>query len=313
MYIGIDLGGTNIKVALIDKDANILAQDSCPTALPRSPELVCDDIISLMQEILAKKQLTIADLGGIGLGCPGKIDDETGVVVYSNNLAWENFPIRRYFKDRLGVSIQLGNDANVAALGEVYAGSAKGTESAVIITLGTGVGSGVVLNGKILTGYGRGASEIGHMVICDGGIECTCGRHGCLESYASATALIREAKSAITQHPTSTLASMAAELGEVTGKLVFDAADTGDSIAQQVIDQYIHYLACGITNILNIFQPQIVCLSGGISKQGEKLLAPLRKKVYPAVFGGQDSRTAELAICTLGHNAGIIGAAMLCL
>lgn len=311
MFLGVDLGGTNIKVALVNEACEIMAQASRPTALPRPAEAVCDDMVLTMRQVLEEAGLAFTDLAGIGVGCPGRVDDETGIVVYSNNLGWHNFDMRGYLQPRTGFCVQLGNDANVAALGEVFAGSAKGAESAVIITLGTGVGSGVVQNGQILTGYGRGASEIGHMVIQQGGELCTCGRRGCFESYASATALVRITKTAIEQNPQSLLAQIAAKEQEVNGKTAFTAAGQGDEAGRGVVEEYIHYLGCGLANIINIFQPQIICLSGGISKQGENLLEPLRRVVYPQVFGGADERVAKIEICSLGHNAGVIGAAML--
>lgn len=310
MYIGVDLGGTNIKVALVNDACEILAEAQRPTGLPRSAEAVCKDIVETMRQVLVLADVDFTSIGGIGVGCPGKVDGEAGMVIYSNNLGWKNFDIRGYLRSATGFDIALANDANVAALGEVCAGSAKGAESAVIITLGTGVGSGVVLGGKIVTGYGRGASEIGHIVIQDGGVRCTCGRYGCLESYASATALIRMTNEAVAQNPQSGLAKLAQQ-GGVDGKTAFEAAGQGDIAGRQVVDKYIHYLGCGLANIINIFQPEVICLSGGISRQGEALLEPLRRVVYPQVFGGVDQRTARIEICTLGHKAGLIGAAML--
>lgn len=313
VYLGVDLGGTNIKVALVDEQGNILAEAERPTALPRPAEEVSVDIGLTIDEALAQKGLTYSDVTALGVGCPGTVDNETGVVRYSNNLHWKDFPLRQSLFEKTGLQAALGNDANVAALGEVVAGIAKGAESAVIITLGTGVGVGVVLDGKILTGYTGAASEMGHAVIVADGYECTCGRKGCLESYASATALIRMTKQAIEKYPDSGMAQMAAKAGRVDGRTSFDAMRAGDSAGKAVVDEYIRYLGIGLTNVANTFYPQVIALSGGISKEGETLLQPLRTIVYRDVFGGMSTsqKHTRIEACILGHRAGLIGAAML--
>lgn len=310
-FIGVDLGGTNIKVGLVDRQCHILAQGDRPTALPRPAEAVCDDIVAEIQALLQRENLALQAISGIGIGCPGTINPMSGYVEYSNNLGWRNFAMREYLLEKLGLSVAMGNDANVAALGEVCAGSAHGAESAVIVTLGTGVGAGIVLGGTILTGYNYAAGELGHMVISHGGRPCTCGRHGCFEAYASATGLINMTKEAVQANPDSLLAQMAQERGTVDGQSAFLAAKRGDAAGQAVVDEYIDYLACGIANIVNAFQPEIVSLGGGIAKEGEALLEPLREKVYAQVFGGKGEKFAKIACCTLGYKAGIIGAAML--
>ena len=200
-YIGIDLGGTNIKGALVSETGEIAREVSRPTRVELGAEAVCDGIAAVITELSSGVDRT--SLGGVGLGCPGTVDDETGRVLYANNLGWKNFDLRAAVKSRTGFDLRIGNDANVAALAEVLVGCAKGAQSAVIVTLGTGVGGGVVLDGKMLTGYTGAASELGHMVIRAGGEECTCGRRGCFEAYASATALIRETKRAMAAHPES--------------------------------------------------------------------------------------------------------------
>lgn len=311
-YIGVDLGGTNIKVAVVDDTCGILAEADRPTALPRQGEEVCDDMVLTMQEALQKAGLTFGDIAGLGVGCPGTIDDEAGLVRYSNNLGWRHFNMRAYLQAKTGLVAAMGNDANLAALGEVYAGSAKGAQSAVIITLGTGVGGGVVLGGKILTGYTGAASELGHMVIKDGGWLCTCGRLGCFESYASATGLIRLTREAIEENPESAMAHLAAQRGVVNGLTAFDAMRQDCPAGKAVVEEYIHYLAVGVANTINIFYPEVISLSGGISKEGETLLAPLREQTYAMVFGGMhEGKQTRLEVCTLGHRAGLIGAAML--
>ena len=306
LYLGVDLGGTNIKVALVDAEGNILNESSVPTNLPRQAEAVCDDIAALCTALADGVRVH-----GIGVGCPGTVDG--GVVRYSNNLNWHDFAMADYLQGKTGLPVRLANDANAAALGEALAGCAKGAESAVIVTLGTGVGGGVVLNGKLLTGYTGAASEPGHTVICDtpNAPLCTCGRRGCFEAYASATALIRMTRQAIDAHPESALHTVAAN-GTVNGRTAFDAAELGDAAAKQVVDDYIHYLAVGIANLINMFFPQVIGLSGGVANQGENLLRPLRAAVQPMIFGDEYAKKhTTLTTCTLGYRAGVIGAALL--
>ena len=254
-YIGIDLGGTNIKGALVSETGEIAREVSRPTRVGLGAEAVCDGIAAVITELSSGVDRT--SLGGVGLGCPGTVDDETGRVLYANNLGWKNFDLRAAVKSRTDFDLRIGNDANVAALAEALVGCAKGAQSAVIVTLGTGVGGGVVLDGKMLTGYTGAASELGHMVIRAGGEECTCGRRGCFEAYASATALIRETKRAMAAHPESRMHAAAEENGAVDGRTAFIAAQRGDAAAQAVVDRYLDDLACGVANIVNIFFPEL--------------------------------------------------------
>ena len=307
LYLGVDLGGTNIKVALVDENGEILQEASTPTKLPRPAEAVCDDVAALCNQLAEGEQVA-----GIGVGCPGTVDGSA--VLYSNNLDWHDFAMGDYLTAKTGLPVKLGNDANVAALGEAVAGCAKGAQSAVVVTLGTGVGSGVVLDGKMLTGYTGAASELGHMVIQDvpGAPRCTCGRPGCFESLASATALIRMTKEARRAHPDSALNTLAPAEDDVTGRTAFDAAAQGDAAGREVVDTYTHYLAVGIANIINIFFPEVIGLSGGVANQGENLLVPLRAAVEPMVFGSAFAKKkTRITTCTLGYRAGVIGAALL--
>ena len=228
-YLGVDLGGTNIKAALVSENGEIIKEAAAPTNLPRTAQAVCDDIAALCLQLSAGEPVA-----GIGVGCPGTVCD--GVVLYSNNLDWHDFAMADYLQAKTGLPVCLGNDANVAALGEALAGCAKGAESAVILTLGTGVGAGVVLGGKLLTGYTGAAAEAGHMVIADtpDAPLCTCGRRGCLESLASATALIRMTREARRTHPESLLNTLAPTEADVNGRTVFDAAAQGDAAAKAV-------------------------------------------------------------------------------
>jgi len=309
-YIGIDLGGTNIKGALVSEAGEVLREESCPTHAEQGAEAVCDGIAAVINALRAEQ----ADgaLGGVGLGCPGTVDDASGCVLYANNLGWTNFDLRAAVRARTGLSLRLGNDANVAALAEALVGCAKGAESAVVVTLGTGVGGGVVLGGRMLTGYTGAASELGHMVIREGGEPCTCGRRGCFEAYASATALIRETKRAMSAYPESRMHAVAKENGAVDGRTAFAAAQRGDAAAQAVVDRYVEDLACGLANIVNIFFPEVIALSGGVANQGEALLAPLRGRVRALSYGSRYAvRHTRIERCTLGYRAGVIGAALL--
>lgn len=302
-YLGVDLGGTNIKAALVSEAGEILAEASRPTGLPRSAEAICDDIAELCRELQAQSEVPVE---GLGVGCPGTVDGD--MILYSNNLDWHDFNMGGYLKEKTGLPVCIANDANTAALGEALAGCAKGAHSAVILTLGTGVGGGVVLDGKLLTGYTGAAAEPGHTVIDPNGPLCTCGRRGCLECYASATGLIRMTKEAMQSNPHSIMN----RTGTVDGKTAFDAARQGDEAGRHVVDSYIHALAIGVANLTNVFFPEVVGLSGGVAKEGEGLLAPLREAVQPMLYGHAYARKhTRIVACTLGYKAGVIGAALL--
>ena len=305
-YIGIDLGGTNIKGALVNEQGEIIRQSTCLTHAERGVEAVTATIADMIHD-LAKGE----DIAGVGLGCPGIVDDKCGTVVYACNLGWTNYDVRSALRELTGFSVRLVNDANAAALAEVVAGAAKGAESAVVVTLGTGVGGGVVIGGRLLTGYTGAASELGHMTIVADGEPCACGRKGCFEAYASATALIRMTDEAMLAHPESAMHQIAAELGGVDGRTAFAAQQAGDSVGDAVVRQYIRYLSIGIANIVNIFFPEVVALSGGVANQGENLLAPLRREVSQQEYGAAyTAKHPRLVCCTLGNTAGMIGAAM---
>lgn len=299
-YAGIDIGGTNIKTGIVNELGEIIAEDSVPTGADRPQEVVLQDIISSVKESIARAKVSPSS---VGMGSPGLIDSKRGVVVYNNNLNWNEFAIGPAMSEALGISATLENDADAAALGEVVAGCAKGASSAMIITLGTGVGSGYVVDGKIVRGC-----EFGHMVIHFGGRKCTCGRTGCFEAYCSATGLINMTREAISENPGGILAKIADSEGTVSGHTVFDAAQEGDEKAVNVIDTYTEYLACGLANLINGLQPEVIGIGGGIGKQGERLLAPLRAKVQREIYKGL--ALPRIVSCTLGYKAGLIGAAM---
>ena len=305
-YIGIDLGGTNIKGALVNEQGEIIRQSACPTHAEQGIEAVTATIADMIRD-LAKGE----DIAGVGLGCPGIVDDKCGTVVYACNLGWINYDVRSALKKLTGFSVRLVNDANAAALAEVVAGAAKGAESAVVVTLGTGVGGGVVIGGRLLTGYTGAASELGHMTIVADGEPCACGRKGCFEAYASATALIRMTDEAMSAHPESAMHQIAAVLGGVDGRTAFAAQQAGDPAGDAVVRQYIYYLSVGIANLVNIFFPEEIALSGGVANQGENLLAPLRREVSQQEYGAAyTAKHPRIVCCTLGNTAGMIGAAL---
>lgn len=309
--IGIDLGGTNIVAAVVDEKYNIIAKAKTPTAVPRSAELIFDDIAKVCKEAVEKAGLTMDDISSVGLGTPGTVNSD-GVIEFANNLNFDNVPAKDMIIERLGDKpVYVANDANCAALGEAYAGCGNGAKNFIAVTLGTGVGSGVIVDGKIVTGVNNAGGECGHMVIVVDGEACTCGRHGCWEAYASATALINQTKKAMEQYPDSVMHQLAEEEGKVSGKTAFDAMRRGDIAGIKVVDQYVKYVACGIINLVNALQPEIICVGGGICNEGETLLRPLRRYIEAERYSVYSKIQTKILNAELGNDAGIIGAAIL--
>lgn len=315
MYrLGIDLGGTNIVAGVVDENYEIIAKASCKTNVPRPESEICDSMADVALKAIEKAKLTIDDIESIGIGVPGAVNQKTGVIEYSANLFFHNWQVVKMMEERLNTKICVENDANAAALGEYLAGSAKGAKNAIAITLGTGIGGGIIINGKIYSGSNYAGAELGHMVIVKDGKECACGRKGCWEAYASATGLINLTKQEILKENfdfSYMLKSCDGDINKVTGKTAFDAVLAGDANAKTVIDEYIGYLACGLVNIINIFQPDILCIGGGISNQGENLLAPLRTIVEKERYTKHNDKQTVICKASLGNDAGIIGAAFL--
>ena len=308
MYrIGIDLGGTNIAVGVVNEKYEIVAHHSVPTGASRPAAEVIGDMGDAVEAVLVKAGVSIDQCESMGIGSPGNCDSERGVVARAYNLGWFDVPVCDMLQERFGIPVRLSNDANCAALAETVAGAAVGCENMVLITLGTGVGGGIIIDGKIYAGMRSAGAELGHMLLVLDGEPCTCGRRGCWETYASATALIRQAKKAAAEHPESLLA----QAGEITGLAVFQAADRGDSVAQAVIDRYCVYVAAGFTDLVNSLAPEMILLGGGISRQGERILAPIREYVANNCFGQKDGAIPVIRAAALGNEAGIIGAAAL--
>lgn len=310
--IGIDLGGTNIAGGIVSPDGRLLLTDSVKTGLPAPAETIADRIAALCRRMADAAGLALADAAWVGVGAPGSVDTATGTVLYANNLEFHDTPLGEMLHGRLGLPVFVDNDANAAAWGEYCAGAGAGSRSMVMVTLGTGVGGGVVLNGRMLTGCNGAAAELGHFVIQQDGLPCNCGLRGCFEQYGSVTALIEQARAAMREAPQSMLWTLAGgNAANVTGRVVFDAADAGDAAACRVVDTYLGYLCVGVTSIINIFQPEVLCLGGGVSRRGERLVQPLRD--YNAAHGyarGGGPQTRIVAAQLFG-DAGIIGAALL--
>jgi len=311
-YVGIDLGGTNISVGVVDNEYNIISKSKAKTNCVGGAEVIAEDMAKVALDAISKANLTVDDIEWVGIGSPGTVNSDTGVIEYANNISFLNTPLAEMIKKTINKPIHVENDANAAAYGEFLAGGAKGVKDAVCITLGTGVGGGIIINGKIYSGFNCGGAEIGHSVVEADGPLCSCGRKGCFEVYSSATGLIRMTKEAMDNDKASKMWEISAlENGEVTAKLAFDAMRAGDKSAKEVVDKYIKYLGLGLTNVINIFQPEILCIGGGVCNEGDTLLIPVKEYVAKAVYTKRSAKNTKIVIAKLGNDAGIIGAAFL--
>lgn len=310
-YMGIDLGGTNIVAGVVNENYEIIATEKVRTNLPRPAEEICADMAKVAVKAVKKAGLTMDVIESIGIGTPGIANAETGVVEYSNNLGFVDVPMSELVGSALNKPVYIENDANAAAYGEYVAGAAKGANDAVCITLGTGVGGGIIIDGKIYSGFNFSGAEIGHTVVEVDGPQCTCGRKGCFEVFSSATGLIRMTKEAMEENKDSVMWKMVEDDNKVSGRTAFNAMRKGDQTAKNVVDKYIKYLAAGITNTINIFQPNVLCIGGGICNEGDPLLLPLKALVAKEVYTRNSSKNTEIVIAKLGNDAGIIGAAFL--
>jgi glucokinase len=316
MYsFGIDLGGTNIAVGVVDTETGkILKKGSVPTNASRHADEIMKDMAALCKSLAQEMGLTIDDFAYAGIAAPGTIDNETGTVIYSNNIKMDMYPIADKLMEYSGIKkVYCENDANAAAYGEAAYGASKGTKHSVMITLGTGLGGGVIVDGKLVTGINAAGSELGHTVISVGGLACTCGRRGCWEAYSSATGLINMTKRMLekTNKDETIMHKMVEEDGKVSGRTAFNAMKAGDKVGKEVVDEYLLYLAEGITNMVNIFQPEIVVIGGGVCNEKEHLVEPLKVMVDKAQYYKGDGMHTEIKVAELGNDAGIIGAAML--
>lgn len=313
MYrLGIDLGGTNIVAGVVDENYNIVATAKRKTLTERSNEEIINDMAAAALEAVETAGLKPEDIVSAGVGSPGSIDPDKGIVVYTNNIGFKDVHLGDLLKEKTGIDFFVDNDANSAAYGEFLAGAGKGTKDFVMITLGTGVGGGVIIDGKIYTGFNYAGAELGHTVIQMDGEHCSCGRQGCWEAYASATALIRQTKQAMIRFPNSIMWQLVDnDINKVNGITAFDAMRQGDEAGKQVVEKYIYYISVGVTNNINIFQPEVFCIGGGISKEGDNLIAPLNKYYEGDNYGRSLKNKTVIKTALLGNDAGIIGAAFL--
>ncbi len=309
MYIGVDLGGTNIAIGIVSEDGKILHQGSTPTLKERPIMEIVEDMAGLIKKLCEEYGVALADIKGVGVGSPGSIDFANGVVVSSNNLRMTQFPLAKELGKLIGHKVKIDNDANCACMGE-YVVSGEGAEDFLLITLGTGVGSGIIVNGKMAHGFNGAAGEAGHMSIVMDGEPCTCGRDGCWEVYASVTALIRQTQKALDENPHSMMHDIVKRDNKVSGRTAFEAAKAGDKAGQMVVDNYRRYVAEGLVSMVNIFQPKIIAIGGGISREGEYLLAPIREYVYAKNYN-KLLESPKIIPAKLMNDAGIIGAAMI--
>jgi len=318
MYsIGIDLGGTNIAVGVVDAEYRIVKKDSVPTGAHRPADEITADIAALCLRLVKEAGLTMDQIEFAGMATPGTANRDSGVIEYANNIPFFMYPMCEKLSALLGgTKVLIENDANAAAKAEAMAGVARGAKYSVMITLGTGVGGGVVLDGEVYAGFNFAGAELGHIVIEKNGRPCTCGRRGCWEAYSSATGLIRMTREKLEECRAAGRATIMEEMIEgdlekISGKTAFAAARRGDAAGQEVVDLYIDYLACGLANIINIFQPDVLSIGGGICREGDFLLKPLNERVFREVYTKDREPKTKLCVAALGNDAGIIGAAAL--
>ena len=313
MYrIGVDLGGTNIAVGLVNENMEIVVKKSLPTGAERKAEEIVADIAALCKAVCEEKGIAVNEVESVGIASPGIANNATGVVEYANNLPFLNLPIAKLLEGHLGINrIRVANDANAAAWGEAVAGAAKGSKNSIMITLGTGVGGGIIINDEIYCGFNCAGGELGHIVIEVDGAPCSCGRRGCWEAYSSATALIRMTQEKIDECRATGRKTIMTDQPKVSGRTACDAMRAGDEAAKEVYDKYIKYLASGLATIINIFQPEVISLGGGVSNEGQSLIDALLPIVRKEQYGGGLVPLTDIRIAKLKNDAGIIGAAML--
>lgn len=311
-YVGIDLGGTNIAVGVVNEEFKIIGRSKLPTGASRPPEEICDDIANAVRMALQNAGISTEQVKSIGLGSPGVINSQDGIVEHAGNLNFYGVKLAEELKQRLGKDVHIENDANAAAYGEAIAGAAKGVKNVLMITLGTGVGSGIIIDGKIYSGAYFGGGEMGHSSMVYEGWSCTCGRKGCVEAYCSATGLIRLTKETMEKHRDSAMWQLCgSDINRASGRTSFEAMRAGDEAGKIVVDRYIDWLAYALAGYVNMLQPNILVLGGGVSHEGETILVPIRKKVREQCLDRYSAQHTQIVSAKLGNDAGIIGAAFL--
>jgi glucokinase len=308
VYAGIDLGGTFIKTALVDDTGALLVKSSIPTGAARPYPEVIRDMAESVISLAAQRGLALRDIAGVGIGIPGVSQDGAAIV---HNLYWLDVPLAAEFKKHAGIPVAIDNDATAAALYENRFGALAGCRVGVLITLGTGVGGGIIIGGKPFSGAHGLGSELGHICVVPNGLQCTCGNKGCLEVYASAGALVRLGRRCVIDRPESMLHHRTGgDYLKVTPQLIFDTAKGGDYVAESIVDEYVSYIAMGICTIENALDPDVIAFGGGISGTGDYLL----KKIVKASEGlgiFENKKYAEIRLAMAGNDAGVIGAALL--
>ena len=310
IYAGVDVGGMSIKCCLATAQGEILVKDSFVTKDGISCAEMAEETASFLKKLAAKAGIEEKEIAAVGMGTPGTVDGKKGVIVYSNNIRLEHAPIVKEMKKHLSCPVFVENDANVAALGEAVFGAAKGLSNVVLVTLGTGVGTGIVANGQMITGMGGAGAEGGHIVIKMGGEKCTCGNSGCFEAYASATALLRQTDKMALRHPDSLLAKLWEEKGRV-GIVPFDAAKAGDRAGLSVVRTYVKYVAQGLAGLVNIFRPDVVLIGGGVSNQGDYFIKKVSRRLNRIVYGAGVNPRVKVKAAELKNDAGLLGAVAL--
>jgi len=310
LYIGVDLGGTNVRSGLVDKDGNILTQDKRKSLPEVSAEAPLNQIVDSITEVVTKGGVTFSDIKGVGIGSPGPLSAKEGKILKAGNLPhWENFPLARNVKDRIGVDVYIQNDANLFALGEWWKGSGQGFDDFFAMTLGTGIGGGAICGGRLLTGFNDNAAEVGHMSIDYNGPQCWCGQRGCLELYSSATGLVRMTGEAlINEHIKSSLVSYREKPDSLNSKIVFEAAAAGDEFALSMFDKAGYLLGLGIVNALNLLNFQRVAVGGGLAESGDLILEPARRALSDRGFSSYNYQVS-IVRAAIPNEAAILGAA----
>lgn len=308
-YIGIDIGGMSIKAGIVDGDGNIEKKLTRPTDPTKHYSLIVDDIFRLCASLLDSAGLAKADIEAVGMGSPGTVNSKLGIITFSGNLNFKNVNIVKEFAKHWDIRAAVNNDANCAALGEMRFGNAKGVKNLIFVTLGTGIGTGFIIDGKIFEGMRGEGAEGGHVRIRMNGEKCTCGERGCWEAYASASALLRMAGKEMLRHPESVMNEMARERGGLDGKVPFDAFRAGDATATRLIRRYIRYVAEGLVGLINIFRPEVVAIGGGVSNAGEEFVRMIEKVTAKHAFGSEFNKLPRIVRAGLGNDAGIVGAA----
>jgi len=311
-YLGLDVGGTNLAAGVVNADGRIIAKASMPAGACRSIKAITDDMAAISMKAVEQSGLSMDMFASWGIGMPSCVNKHTNLLVYANCFRWKNVPIYDYLRDKMPLPVYIENDANCAVLGEAKAGAAMNNKNALMLTLGTGVGGGIILDGKMYSGADALGAELGHTKLMYRGERCTCGQQGCLEAYCSSTALIREGCRSMQTSPDSLIAQLCeGDTGRINGKMIFDAAKQGDKEAMRIVDNYIHHLAAGISSFIVIFRPEVIILGGGISHCGDALFVPLNQYLKECTYGADVIGIPEVIPAVLGNDAGIIGAAFL--